>query len=132
MQPPEVLDLLAHQHARVQAPLLGHVAEAPSLGLAHGPAVPADTPGVQVDQAEDGAHGRRLARSVGTEKAHHLAGGNGEGEIVEGGDGTVATGETLQLEQATHRFTLGAVMARTPVMFPVSDILKQWSSIASP
>ena len=37
VQAPEVLDLLADEHAGVQAALLGHVAEPPALGLADRP-----------------------------------------------------------------------------------------------
>ncbi len=40
VQPSQVLDLLADQHAGVQAPLLGHVAEPAALGLTDRSAVP--------------------------------------------------------------------------------------------
>ena len=42
VQPAQVLDLLADEHARVQPALLGHVAEAAAFGLADRGPVPAD------------------------------------------------------------------------------------------
>ena len=71
VQPAEVLDLLADQHARVQAPLLRHVAEPAAVGLADRAPVPADRAGVELGQPEDRAHRGRLARAVRPEEAGH-------------------------------------------------------------
>jgi hypothetical protein len=73
VQPAEVLDLLADQHARVQAPFLGHVAELAAFGLPHHGAVPTDGSGVERGEPEHRSHGGRLARAVRTEEAGHLA-----------------------------------------------------------
>ncbi len=65
-------------------------------------------PGVQVGEAEDGPHGGRLARPVGAEEADDLAGGNGEREVVEGGERAEAAGQPFELEQAAHLLNLTA------------------------
>ena len=104
MQPSEVLDLLADQHVRVQAAFLRHVAEAPALRLPDlGAPFHLTVAGVEVDQAEDGAHRGRLAGAVRPEEADHLAGGNREGEMVERDDLAVSTGQPVELQQATRR-----------------------------
>ena len=88
VQPAQVLDLLADEHARVQPALLGHVTEAAALSLAHRRAVPPDGPGIEVGETEDGPHRRRLARTVRPEEADDLSGRHVEGEVVEGGHGS--------------------------------------------
>ena len=75
VQSPEVLELLAHEHARIEAPFLGHVAEATALGLAHRRALPADVSGVEIGESEDGPHGGRLPRPVGTQEADDFPAG---------------------------------------------------------
>ena len=102
VQAAQVLDLLADEHARVQPTLLGHVAKAAALSLAHGRPVPPDRPGIEVGETEDGPHRRRLARTVGPEEADDLSGGHVEGEVVEGGQGAVRSAQSLQLQQSAH------------------------------
>ena len=106
VQPAQILDLLADEHARVQPALLGHVAEAAPLSLAHGRAVPADGPGIEVGEAEDGPHGRRLARTVGPEEADDLSGRHAEGEVVEGDQAPIRPAQSLELQQSAHHARL--------------------------
>ena len=98
VEPPQVLDLLADQHPGIQATLLGHVPEPPTLGLPDGAAVPDDPAGVEVGEAEDRPHGGGLPRTVRAEEAHHLAREHIEREVVKGDDRTVGTAEPLQLQ----------------------------------
>src|SRR5690606_11669518 len=70
----EVAQLLADAHPRVEAALLGHVAEAQARVAVHFAALPADLPAVGPGEAEDAAHRGRLARAVGPEEADDAAG----------------------------------------------------------
>ncbi len=72
VQSTQILNLLADEHGRVEAPLLGHVAEPAPIGLAYGPTVPADFARVEIGQSEDRPHGGRLAGAVGTEKSDDM------------------------------------------------------------
>jgi hypothetical protein len=77
----EILGLLADAHARVEAAFLWHVGE----------------PGVEVDESEDRAHGRRLAGADGAEDADDAAGGDREGEMVESDEVAVAAYQAIEL-----------------------------------
>ena len=86
MEPGEVDDLLADAHAGVEAALLGHVAEAAAFGVGDWVGMPADAAGVEMDEAEDAAHGRGLARAVRPEEAEHAPGLSAQAAIIEGDD----------------------------------------------
>ena len=81
----EVRELLEDPHPRVQAALLGHVAEPQPRLAADDRAVPADLAAVRPGQAEDAAHRRRLAGAVGAEEADDAAGRGLERRAIEGG-----------------------------------------------
>ena len=102
VQPAEILDLLTDQHAGIEASLLGHVAEAPPLRATDRRAVPSDDAGVEIGQAEDGAHGRRLAGAVGPEEAHDLTARHREGEVVERDQRPEGAPQPFELQQASH------------------------------
>ena len=106
VQSPEVLKLLADEHRRVQPPLLRHVPEAAPFRLADWDTIPPDHAGVQIGETEYSPHRGRLACPVGAQKAHHLPGWNGKGEPVEGGKRPVATSQSFELEETTHRLRL--------------------------
>jgi hypothetical protein len=84
MQPGQVLKLLKHLHGRVQTAFLWHVADSAPCPLVDGLAVPPHGSAVQRGDADDSAHRRGLASSVGSEKAEHLARRHCEAEPVEG------------------------------------------------
>ena len=102
VQPAQILDLLAYEHARVQPTLLGHVTETAALSSADRRAVPPDRPGIEIGETEDGPHGRRLAGTVGPEEADDLPGGDLEGEVVESGQLAVGPAQSLQLQRSAH------------------------------
>ena len=86
VQSSQVLNLLADEHRRVEAPFLGHVAEPSSLGLADRSPVPAHLSRVEVGQSEDRPHRGRLTSAVGPEESHDVPRGDFEGQIVEGSE----------------------------------------------
>ena len=90
--------LLEQTHLRVEAPLLGHVAEpAADVGTKPLP-LPADFSGVGVEHTEHDAHRGRLAGAVGADEAVHLTGPYSQGEVVEGDDVAVSLRQPVQLE----------------------------------
>ena len=101
VQPRQVDELVAHAHLRVQAALLGHVAE-PRAGLeVDRPALEQHLTAVGGEHAEHDPHGGRLAGPVRADEAEHLAALDGEGDPVEGDDVSVAAREVPQLEHAS-------------------------------
>src|SRR5262249_56066010 len=52
-----------------------------------------------VDEAHDGLEGRRLARAVGTDDAHHLARAHLEGDAMEDGNLAVARRQPFRAEE---------------------------------
>ena len=84
MQPAEVLELLPDRHPRVETALFGHVAEAQPLLQPHRAPVPQHIAGVDLDEPEHRAHGRRLAGAVRAEEAEHPPGLDREREVGEG------------------------------------------------
>ena len=75
MQLGEVAQLAVGAHLRVEAALLGHVAEAALLLSARPDALPADLAGVRFEDAEPDPHGGRLAGPVGAYEAQRLPSG---------------------------------------------------------
>ena len=67
----EVRDLLADRHAGIEAALLRHVAETQPLSQSDRLSVPEHLAGVELDEAEDRTHRRRLAGAVRPEEAEH-------------------------------------------------------------
>ena len=79
----EVGELLADAHPRVQAALLGHVAEPQPRRRVDRPPVPADLARLGDREPEDAAHRRGLARAVGAEEAEQPAAARRERGAVE-------------------------------------------------
>jgi hypothetical protein len=103
VQAPEVLQLVEHHHAGIQAALLRHVAEALAhLGVDRAP-VEEDLARVQGDDTEHGAHRGRLARAVGAEEPDNPLGGHAEAHPVESHDGTEPAPQLPELEQPALR-----------------------------
>ena len=83
VQAPEVGELLADRHPRIEAALLRHVAEAQPLLQSDRPSVPEHLAAVGYHQAEDRAHRRRLPGAVRPEEAEHPTALDGERARVE-------------------------------------------------
>ena len=98
VEPAQVHELVAHGHPRVQAALLGHVSELPPILRTDQLSSPPDLATVQVHQPEHRPHGRRLARAVRPEEAHHLPGGDHHGQPVERHHVAESPGEVPKLE----------------------------------
>ena len=98
VQRSEVDQLIQHRHAQVEAALLGHVAPGSTRPGGDPAAVPGHRSGVGPEQAKDDPHRRRLARTVGSEEAEHLAFRNGECHPVKGLDLAEPLGQTVDLQ----------------------------------
>ena len=83
VQTPEVRELLADPHPRVEAALLRHVAEPQPLGQPDRPPVPEHLPRIELDEPEDRAHRGRLPGAVRAEEAEHPPARDGERAVVE-------------------------------------------------
>jgi hypothetical protein len=99
VQAGEVHEMVGDAHLRVQAALLGHVAEPRAGGGVDPLPVPADLAAVRLEDAEHDPHGGRLARAVGADEAEHLAGPDVEAEPVEGDGRPVAAAEVVEVER---------------------------------
>ena len=98
MEPGEVDELLEAAHLRVQAPLLGHVADSPSRReVERGPG-PAHLAGIGGQHAQHDPHRRGLARAVAADEPEQLAGADGEGEVLEGHEIAVALRDSVDLK----------------------------------
>ena len=100
VEPRQVHELLLHLHLRVQAALLGHVAESPSRLRVDRLTVPSDVAPVGLQDAERDAHRRRLARAVRSHEPDDLAVGDRERDAVERDDVPEPSGEVEQLQHA--------------------------------
>ena len=98
VDPSHVDELVVGLHLRVEAALFGHVSESESGVGRDGLALPPDLALVGADEAEDGAHRRRLARSVGAQEAEHAPGANLERTSVESHHVAIALVEVDDLE----------------------------------
>ncbi len=71
-----------------QAHLLDHVADLPAqlagLAVEDAAAAQEDVPAAERDHPVDQTHRRRLARAGRANEDAHLAGGNGQGQVVDG------------------------------------------------
>ena len=94
----EVGELLADPHPRVEAALLGHVAEPQARVAVDEPAVPAHLAAVRAGKAEDAAHRRGLAGAVRPEEPDDAARAGRECRAVERDDRPVALGEVDDFE----------------------------------
>ena len=98
----EIAQLLGHAHLRVEAALLGHVAD-PASGLERQRA-PAerDLAGIGRQHAEHDPHGGGLAGAVPPDEPEQLPGADLEGQVLERDDIAVALGEALD-RKCSHR-----------------------------
>ena len=94
----EVLELRPHPHVRIEAALLGHVAEAQTCLAVDRRAGPADLTRVGFDEAEDAAHRRRLARAVRAQQADDAPRAHRQAAAVERGDVAVALAQAGDLQ----------------------------------
>ena len=94
----EVLELRPDPHVRIQAALLRHVAEAQTRLAVDRRAVPAHLATVGLDEPEDAAHRRRLARAVRAQQPHHAARAHRQAAAVERHDVAVALAQADDLE----------------------------------
>mgnify|MGYP000471954893 CR=1 FL=1 len=98
MEPGEVGQLLADLHLGVQAPFLGHVADAAAGVGVEGGAPPGHRAGVGGEHAHDDAHGGGLPRAVGADEADELIVSHGQGEGVEGLDAPESFGQMTDFQ----------------------------------
>ena len=94
--------------ARVKARVLQHGAHmgtrvrelaVPTAGEGRGASV-------RVDQAEQHSQGRALARTVRAEEARHLAGIDGEAQVVDRLHGSEVLAQAVDLDRRAHRPTI--------------------------
>ena len=97
-EPAQVGQLVENPHLRVEAPLLGHVAELEALRRPDGPAPPPDRSPVGPLDAENDPHRSRLACAVGAEETEDGSGWNREGQPVQRYRLAVAARQTGKLE----------------------------------
>ena len=83
VQAGEVDGLLEHPHLRVQAALLGHVAEAATVGVGELGAVEGHRAAVGGEHAEDDPHRRGLAGAVAADESGHAAVADIEADVCE-------------------------------------------------
>src|SRR5581483_3947621 len=94
----EIYELLADPHLRIQAALLGHVADpAPDLE-ADRRTVPQHRAVVGEQRAEHDAHGGRLAGAVASDEAINLAGADGHVQAAHRHERPVALADSVELE----------------------------------
>jgi hypothetical protein len=102
--------LLADRHARIEAALLRHVAEAEPLGRSDRELVPEHRSGVGLSQTEDGAYCRRLPGSVGAEETEHAAPLDRERAVLERRHGSELLAD---VDQTQHGRSCGRGAGRT-------------------
>jgi len=95
----EVAQLVGDLHPRVQAALLGHVAEPETMDPVDRPALPSDRAAIRSGEPEHAAHRRRLTGAVRPQEPDQTAGPDGERGSVERDDGPVALRQVGDLEQ---------------------------------
>jgi hypothetical protein len=98
VQHAEVLEQLARAHLRIQAALLGHVADPRAHARVDRLAAPPHRPVVRRQQAADDPHRRRLARPVAPDEAEQRAGRDLEAQPVEGDDVAERPAQAGELE----------------------------------
>ncbi len=98
VQPREEDELVEHRHLRVEAALLGHVAEAAALGRPHRRALPEHLARVGREDAHDDPHRGGLAGAVGADEAGEDAGPDGEPDVVEREHRAEPAGQGAQFE----------------------------------
>jgi hypothetical protein len=103
VQAGEILQLVPDPHLGVQAPLLGHVAEAAAgLGVDRA-ATPAHLAPVGLQHPEDDPHGGGLAGTVRPHEPEHLPFPDGERQVVEGHQVAVAAAQALKFQHVVTR-----------------------------
>ena len=98
VQAGEVHGLLEQAHLRVQAALLGHVAEAAAVGVGERGAAEGHRAAVGREHAEDDPHRGGLAGAVAADEAGEAAVADGEAHRVEGEALAVALGDVVEFE----------------------------------
>jgi hypothetical protein len=83
VQPPQVDQLVADGHLRVQPALLRHVSEALPIGPGQRPPAEGHRAGVGGEHTEDDPHRGGLAGSVGADEPGQPAGGDVERDLLE-------------------------------------------------
>ena len=73
-------------HLRVEAPLLGHVAESEPVVWPYRALIPTNGAGVGSDEPKDGPHRRCFAGAIGSEKSEHSTSGNIEAAAIQCND----------------------------------------------
>ena len=99
VQPPEVSELAADLHSRVEVALLGQVAEALPVRQRDRVTVPAHLAALRLREAEDAAYGRRLPGAVRAEEAEHAPPGHAEATAVKRDRLAVALAQVAQFER---------------------------------
>jgi hypothetical protein len=100
VRPGQVGPVIVRAHLRVQAPLLGHVAERQPIGAREQPAAPADRALVRQVNAHHDPHGRCLSRPAAAEEPEDPPGFDGERQAVQGDHPPVPPAQPGQLERA--------------------------------
>src|SRR3954468_20914776 len=113
VQAREVHELVGDAHLRIQAALLGHVAEPGARRGVDRPAAEAHLAGVRREDAEHDAHGGGLARAVGADEAEELPLAHGEAEAVERDRLAVAPAQAVELERGAG----GPAQAPSPTQY---------------
>ncbi len=109
VQAGEVHGLLEQAHLRVQAALLGHVAEAAAVGVGERGAAEGHRAAVGREHAEDDPHRGGLAGAVAADESGEAAVADGEAHRIEGEALAVALGDVVEFEhEATVRMPRAA------------------------
>src|SRR3984893_3918975 len=106
MQLRQVDELLADSHLRIQAALLGHVADPAAHLEADGRSIPQHVPAIGDQRAQHDAHRGRLAGPVAADETEHLTRANVEAQISHGLQLAVSLGDPLYFESTVrHQFS---------------------------
>jgi hypothetical protein len=107
VQDREVLELVAEPHLRIQATLLGHVADPLAYPPVDRGAAPRDAAAIRRKQATDDAHRHRLTGTVATDETKQSTGGNREAQAIDGYQALEGPAKSMQLEaRAAHALSL--------------------------
>ena len=96
----EVAQVAIDAHLRIQAALLGHVAEQALVLAGDRRAAPEHLAGVGLEHAEGDPHRGRLAGAVGPDEADDVARGDGERQVVERDGLAVAARQVAKFEHS--------------------------------
>ncbi len=119
MDPGQPGELFGCAHLRVEAPLLGHVAETAAAIAVDGQAIPGHGSTIECNEAEDRSHGCGLPGPVRSEEADDPARRRGEGCPIKCHDVAVALAEVLEAEHGcdggpAHEVPQARTLGRRP------------------